>query len=59
MVEYLWLVDENDNELGKIERNEAHKKKIIHRSIVVFVFNKKGELWTNKDQQIKKYLVVV
>lgn len=37
------LVDENDVELGTMEKMEAHKKGVLHRAFSVFVFNSKGE----------------
>ncbi len=44
MVEEVILVDENDNEIGLMEKMEAHEKALLHRAFSVFVFNKKGEL---------------
>lgn len=44
MTEYVILVDENDNELGLMEKLEAHQKGILHRAFSVFIFNSKGEL---------------
>ena len=38
------MVDENDNELGLIEKMEAHEKGLLHRAFSVFVFNQKGEV---------------
>lgn len=38
------LVDENDNELGLMEKLEAHEKGLLHRAFSVFVFNSKNEL---------------
>jgi isopentenyl-diphosphate delta-isomerase len=44
-MEYVVLVDENDNEIGIMEKVEAHKNGgRLHRAISVFVFNDKGEL---------------
>ncbi len=37
------LVDENDNEIGKMEKMEAHRKALLHRAVSVFIFNSKGE----------------
>src|SRR3989338_2760551 len=54
MVEYIWQVDWDDNVIGKIERNECHEKKLIHRSVVVLLFNKLGELWVNRRSTKKK-----
>lgn len=38
------LVDMNDNELGEMEKLEAHKKGMLHRAFSVFIFNGKGEM---------------
>lgn len=38
------LVDENNNELGLMDKQEAHEKAVLHRAFSVFVFNTKGEL---------------
>lgn len=62
MKEFVVLVDENNNEIGTMEKLEAHEKWILHRAISIFVFNEKwefllqqrakhkyhaGGLWTN------------
>ncbi|MFY8108367.1 MAG: isopentenyl-diphosphate Delta-isomerase [Bacteroidia bacterium] len=44
MLEEVILVDEHDNEIGLMEKMEAHEKALLHRAFSVFVFNKKGEL---------------
>lgn len=44
MLEEVILVDENDKEIGLMEKMEAHEKALLHRAFSVFVFNKKGEL---------------
>ena len=33
------LVDENDNQIGVMEKMEAHEKAVLHRAISVFIFN--------------------
>jgi isopentenyl-diphosphate Delta-isomerase len=38
------LVDENDNELGLMEKMEAHQKALLHRAFSVFIFNEVGEM---------------
>jgi len=38
------LVDENNKELGLMDKQEAHEKAVLHRAFSVFVFNTKGEL---------------
>jgi isopentenyl-diphosphate Delta-isomerase len=41
--EFVILVDEQDNELGLMEKMEAHRKGVLHRAFSVFVFNDKGQ----------------
>lgn len=43
-MEQVVLVDKNNNELGVMEKLEAHEKGLLHRAFSIFVFNKKGEL---------------
>lgn len=38
------LVDERDNDLGTMEKMEAHRLGLLHRAISVLVFNEHGEL---------------
>jgi isopentenyl-diphosphate delta-isomerase len=42
--EYVILVNENDVQIGQIEKMEAHKLGLLHRAFSVLVFNSKGEL---------------
>lgn len=44
MIEYVILVNENDQQIGLMEKIEAHEKAALHRAFSVFIFNKKGEL---------------
>jgi isopentenyl-diphosphate delta-isomerase len=48
MKEYVILVDEYDNELGAMEKMEAHVKGVLHRAFSVLVFNSKGQLLIQK-----------
>jgi isopentenyldiphosphate isomerase len=44
--EWLDLVDENDNVIGRKLRSEVHAEKLHnYRAINVFIRNKRGELW--------------
>ncbi|XOV67806.1 MAG: isopentenyl-diphosphate Delta-isomerase [Fluviicola sp.] len=43
-MEYVILVDENDQELGRMEKMEAHEKGLLHRAFSIFLFNEKNEL---------------
>lgn len=48
------VVDEDDNVIGKTTRSEANKNKnLIHRSIGVAVFNKKGEMFLQQRSATK------
>jgi isopentenyl-diphosphate delta-isomerase len=38
------LVNENDEEIGYMEKMEAHVKGLLHRAFSVFVFNDDGEM---------------
>lgn len=48
------LVDENDCELGTMEKMEAHKKALLHRAISVFIINSKGK-WLLQRRAMHKY----
>ncbi len=43
-MEMLYKVDRNDRVLGKVDRSIAHKEGILHRSGIVFLFNKAGKV---------------
>lgn len=40
----LILVNSKDEELGTMEKMEAHRKALLHRAFSVFIFNTKGEM---------------
>ncbi len=44
MEEFVILVDREDNELGLMEKQQAHVAGLLHRAFSVFIFNSKGEL---------------
>jgi isopentenyl-diphosphate delta-isomerase len=48
------LVDVNDNEIGVMEKMEAHEKGLLHRAFSIFIFNSKGEILLQKRSN-KKY----
>ncbi|MFH0955437.1 MAG: NUDIX domain-containing protein [Candidatus Micrarchaeota archaeon] len=52
--EYLYWVDPKDRVLGKIERKEAHAKKLLHRTGAVLVFDSKNRLLVTKRSPKKK-----
>lgn len=43
-VEKVILVNEKDEQIGLMEKIEAHEKALLHRAFSVFVFNYKNEL---------------
>ena len=44
MKESVILVNAGDNEVGIMDKQEAHERGVLHRAFSVFVFNTKGEL---------------
>lgn len=44
MIEYVSLVDEEDNEIGVMEKLQAHEQGLLHRAISVFIFNDQNQL---------------
>jgi isopentenyl-diphosphate delta-isomerase len=44
MNELLILVDENDNEIGLMDKLFVHQKGLLHRAFSVFIFNSNNEL---------------
>lgn len=44
MTEQVILVNEADEEIGFMEKMEAHEKALLHRAFSVFVFNSSGEM---------------
>lgn len=52
--EFVILVDENDNEVGVMEKLLAHREGQLHRAFSVFIFNDKGELLL-QQRALSKY----
>jgi isopentenyl-diphosphate delta-isomerase len=48
MMEYVSLVDDQDNETGIMEKLAAHQQGLLHRAISVFIFNDKNEFLLQK-----------
>lgn len=44
MEERVVLVDENDGEVGTLEKQRAHAEGRLHRALSVFLFNSRGEM---------------
>lgn len=53
MMEEIILVDEFDNEIGTMEKMEAHRKGLLHRAFSVLLFNSRGELLLQKRAKNK------
>lgn len=53
-MEYVILVDENDQEIGLMEKMEAHKKGLLHRAFSIFLFNENNELLLHQ-RALSKY----
>ena len=52
-IEYLDVVDENNNVIGKETRANIHKQKLFHRAVHIIVLNTKGEMFIQKRSAIK------
>lgn len=52
--EQIILVDENDIQIGAMEKLEAHKKGLLHRAFSILIKNSKGEIMLQK-RAIGKY----
>ena len=48
------LVDEHDNEIGAMEKMEAHEKALLHRAFSIFVFNDDGQMML-QQRALSKY----
>ena len=49
MTEYFYVVDEDDNVIGKASREECHaSNRLIHRSVYIFILNSKNELFIQR-----------
>lgn len=52
--EFVILVNENDEQIGLMEKMEAHEKAILHRAFSVFIFNSRGEMLL-QQRALQKY----
>ena len=53
MEEFVVLVNEKDQKLGRMEKQQAHVAGLLHRAFSVFVFNSKGELLLQQRAESK------
>ncbi|MFH1054494.1 MAG: NUDIX domain-containing protein [Candidatus Altiarchaeota archaeon] len=54
-MEYFDVVDEDDNVVGVATRQDCHKKKLLHRSVMFFVLDQKGRIFVNKRSKDKEF----
>ncbi len=52
--EFVILVDEQDNDIGVMEKIKAHQEGLLHRAFSVFIFNDKDELLL-QQRSLSKY----
>ncbi len=52
-MEEVVLVDTSDNEIGVMEKMEAHRKGLLHRAFSVLIYNSKGEMLLQKRAKDK------
>jgi isopentenyl-diphosphate Delta-isomerase len=52
-MDYVILVDQEDNMIGTMEKMEAHQKGALHRAFSVLIFNSKGEMLIQKRAKTK------
>ena len=48
------LVDQNDNEIGLMDKLEVHQKGLLHRAFSILLFNDRGE-WLIQKRSATKY----
>jgi isopentenyl-diphosphate Delta-isomerase len=53
-MDYVVLVNDQDEAIGVMEKMEAHEKAILHRAFSVFIFNQKGEMLL-QQRALSKY----
>lgn len=53
MVEYVTLVNQDDEVIGEMEKIQAHELGMLHRAFSVFIFNSKKELLLQKRSSVK------
>jgi isopentenyl-diphosphate Delta-isomerase len=52
-IEFFDFVDHDDCVVGRASRQEVHQKKLMHRSVHIFVFNSSGNLFLQKRAETK------
>jgi isopentenyl-diphosphate delta-isomerase len=52
-MEYVVLVDEQDNAIGTMEKQQAHVEGLLHRAFSIFIFNSEKKLLLQKRASSK------
>jgi len=52
-MEYVVLVDTNDNAIGTMEKQQAHLEGVLHRAFSIFIFNSENKLLLQKRASSK------
>lgn len=53
-MEQVTLVDTEDQQIGIMEKMEAHREAVLHRAFSVFIFNRKGDMLL-QQRAVQKY----
>ena len=53
MLESVILVDRNDQEVGIMEKIQAHREGVLHRAFSIFIFNSNGQMLLQKRAENK------
>jgi isopentenyl-diphosphate delta-isomerase len=53
--EFFDVVDEDDNVIGKASRDQCHKRELIHRSVMFFIFDDKNRILVTKRTKTKDF----
>ena len=53
-MEQVILVNENDQEVGTMEKMEVHRLGVLHRAFSVFIFNERGQMLL-QQRAMQKY----
>jgi isopentenyl-diphosphate delta-isomerase len=56
-MECLDVVDDDDNIVGRESRSDCHEKKLLHRSVMFFIFDGQGRILVNKRVPDKDFFV--
>jgi len=54
-MEFIDVINEDDEVVGKAPKNEIYEKKLLHRIVHIFVFNDKGEMALQLQSINKKF----